>query len=390
MRILHWYPNLLRGGAVAASTARLARSQNHAGAEILIAAAKADGVALYGGLGESSEIVGAWRPAWHVEAGGLVLRGLRRVDRQRLRAFRPEVVHVHGEFNPDNLWVPRLFRVPLVLSPRGAFHPVVLATGKARAKRLYLGVARRALYRHVASFHATSPLEADHIRAICPGVPVYVLPLGVPPVASASPQHNDSSRRRTRVEFVFIGRLDVFTKGLDLLLDAFREVSRRSPVATHLTLVGPDWRGGKRRLEERAEGLRISALIDFVGEATADAVMRYLEASDVCAQVSRHEGFSQSSLEALLAGKPLVMTTGTGLASYQQVASLPHVLVVPPQRDAIAGALLDVIERLDELTRAASAAQPEVASFFSSDRIGREHLDVYRRLAPQRGVEGRA
>jgi glycosyltransferase involved in cell wall biosynthesis len=380
MRVIHWYPNFLNGGAVAAATARLALSQASAGADVLIAAARAEGQVLYGGHGEAAAFVESWRPAWRVSAGGLMLRGLSRIDARRFFAFAPDVVHAHGEFDPDNLWLPRIFEAPLVLSPRGAFHPMVLAKSHALAKRTYIAVAKRALYRHLAAFHATSPMEAEHIRTTYPSVPIYQVPPGVPIVGHSPSQNRFSRSRGARVVFVFVGRLDVFTKGLDLLLDAFHEVSRRSPCPTKLKLVGPDWRGGRRLLEERTRKLGISELVDLVGEVTHDEVIHHLRSSDVCAQVSRHESFSSSAAEALVVGMPVVMSSEVGLASYSEIGSLPHVLVVQPDFRSIVRAFREVLDRLDPLTQSASETRSRLASFFSLERTAREHLDFYSRV----------
>jgi glycosyltransferase involved in cell wall biosynthesis len=381
MRVIHWYPNFLSGGAVAAATARLALSQASAGAEVLVVAAAANqGQVLYGGPCVDAELLESWRPAWRVSAGGLELRGLRRIDARRFLAFAPQVVHAHGEFNPDNLWLPHIFRVPLVLSPRGAFHPMVVTKSNALAKRAYTTIAKRALYRRLAAFHASSPMEAEHIRAICRGAPIYIVPHGLKMIESGLSQDQGPPSSRMRVEIIFMGRLDVYTKGLDLLLDAFCELSRRSSRATHLTLVGPDWRGGRRLLEERASKLGISGLVDFLGEVRFDQVIRHLRSSDIYAQVSRHESFSSSAAEALLVGKPVVMSSEVGLASYSEIASLPHVLVVDPNVGSIICAFRDAIERLESLTCAALEARPRLASFFSLARTAREHLDFYRHI----------
>jgi glycosyltransferase involved in cell wall biosynthesis len=380
MRIIHWYPNFLSGGAVATSTARLALSQAGAGAEVLIvAAARDNGKVLYGVPGEAAAILQPWQPAWRVSAGGLVLRGVSRTDAKRFLAFAPDVVHAHGEFNPDNLWLPRIFRAPLVLSPRGAFHPMVLGKGKALAKRVYIATAKRALYKRLAAFHAASPMEAEHIQATCPSVPIYLVPQGLPIAESALSQTRGSPGSRARVEIIFVGRLDIYTKGLDLLLEAFGELSRRSSRAARLKVVGPDWHGGRRLLEERARKLEITELLDLVGEVTPDQVLHHLRSSDVYAQVSRHEGFSNSAAEALLVGRPVVMSSEVGLASYPEIASLPHVFVVRPDVDSIVGALHEVVERLDPLTRSASEARPRLESFFSLERTAREHLGFYSR-----------
>src|SRR5207248_2554305 len=75
------------------------------------------------------------------------------------------------------------------------------------------------------------------------------------------------------IRLVSVGRLDVYTKGLDILLDAFAAARASAPV--ELTVVGPDWNGGRAELERRAASLGLDGSLRFTGalagsEAAAD------------------------------------------------------------------------------------------------------------------------
>ena len=61
---------------------------------------------------------------------------------------------------------------------------------------------------------------------------------------------------RDRQVFMFIGRLDPWQKGLDLLVEAFAHAGLRDAA---LVLVGPDYRGSRRALATLAERLGISS-----------------------------------------------------------------------------------------------------------------------------------
>ena len=199
MRVLHWYPNFLGGGAVANVVSGLALGQRRAGAEVRIAAADEGGNPVYGR--ESAEVdalVLPWKPRWRVGRGNLVLRGIPSQLRREVKAFAPDVVHAHGEFNPDNFWALRIGgRAPLVvLSPQGAFDPGVFRKSNERSKRLYVALARRLVYDRLGSFHALSPREEDQARAVAPNAPTYVLPQGGGPAASSDLTEQTSDPRR--------------------------------------------------------------------------------------------------------------------------------------------------------------------------------------------------
>jgi glycosyltransferase involved in cell wall biosynthesis len=379
VRVLHWYSNFLHGGGVANTVLGLALAQARAGAEVRIAAAEKDGETLYGSLSEADELLVTWKPTWQRQLGSMVWRGLPRSLRDEIAAFRPEVVHAHAGYNPDNLWAVRVAAPEAaVMSLQGAFEPGVFEKSKGRSKRVYIRLERRFLYSRLDALHALSPREAELARSSAPAVRTYVLPQGGGPAVVAPPTPRKADG--TTLEIVYVGRLDVFTKGLDLLLRALAEVIPEDP-DIRVTLVGPDWLGGRPRLEQLAEELGIRHAVTLTGSVTGEEVARRVDAADAVALPSRHEGFSLSATEALVRGKPLVLSRETGHASYPEIAGAAHVLVVAPEVGEIAGALRALRERRDELRAAAEAQQRDLAEFLSWDRVAREHLAAYCELA---------
>ena len=107
---------------------------------------------------------------------------------------------------------------------------------------------------------------------------------------------------RDRRVFMFIGRLDPWQKGLDLLIEAFAhaESARRRPRPG-----GPDCRGSRRNLERLAERHGISSQVVFTGPAFGEDRANLLAAADVFVHPSRWEGLSLSVLAAAAAGKAM-------------------------------------------------------------------------------------
>lgn len=382
IRIVHWYPNCLGGGGVANAVLGLARSQVRLGAEVVVAAAKLSGPPLYGPLDIDPDIVVVpWQPRWTCRVAGAVLRGLPRDVARRLRAFTPDVVHVHAPFNPDNLWVPFLFRCPMVFSPHGGFHPQVFTQSRRMAKRLYFGMEQRLLHRRVAAFHALSAAEREDIARLMPGKRVYCVPQTSNLPTELSLVRDVQRGSGDGVSFVFVGRLDVFTKGLDILLEAFACAERRlGGQEVTLTLVGPEWGGSLAWLQKRAQELGIAHRVVFPGTLSRGELTLTLRRSGIYVQLSRHDAFPLSVIEALLAGKPAILSSAVGLASYQEVASLPHVRVVPPRTDEAAEAMVDFARRVGELKKIAEHYRPKVEDFFSWERAARLHLEAYEKI----------
>jgi hypothetical protein len=89
-----------------------------------------------------------------------------------------------------------------------------------------------------------------------------------------------------------------------------------------------------------------------------------------------------SVVEALLAGKPAILSSAVGPIAYPEVAKLPHVRVVPPDATAAAAAMIEAAQRLPDLNAAAAEHRGALQDFFSWDRAARRHLDTYGQLCP--------
>ena len=393
-RILHWYSDCLSGGSVANGVLGLAERQAHLGAEVVVAAAKPSGPSLYGPVEIRGRVhVVAWPPLWTRGFRGMVLRCVPPDAIRQLRAFRPDLVHVHGAFNPENLWVRGLAGPPIVFSPHGGFHPDVFAKRRKLAKHLYFNIEKRLLHKRVRAFHALSPAEAVDIARLFTGRTVYCAPEASNILAELSRMSERPPRPDDPVRYVFVGRLDVFTKGLDILLDAFADAERRlQGREVTLTLVGPDWRGSLRWLRRRTEELGIAHRVLLTGAVSRREVASMLHQSDIYVQLSRHDGFPSSVSEALLAGKPVILSQAVGHASYPEVASLPHVRVVPPTTTGAVEAMLDLSRRIGELEKIAEQHRTGVDNFFSWERIAGLHLETYKNIvaaSPQQTQEVR-
>jgi glycosyltransferase involved in cell wall biosynthesis len=181
--------------------------------------------------------------------------------------------------------------------------------------------------------------------------------------------------------FVCVGRLDVFTKGLDILIEAFANaVGRLNGNRATLTLVGPEWKGGMAWLQRRARELGIAGRTVFTGPLPGAEVASILRRSHIYVNLPRHDAFSLSVAEALLAGKPAILSKAVGPASYPEIAALPHVRVVPLSINETTDAIVDFARRLGQLRHAADQCRERIREFFSWESIGGTHLAAYEKI----------
>jgi glycosyltransferase involved in cell wall biosynthesis len=180
---------------------------------------------------------------------------------------------------------------------------------------------------------------------------------------------------------IFVGRLDIYTKGLDILLEAFAEAVRtiRRPVS--LTLVGPDWKGSIEILRQKIREMGLNGKVAFTAPVTGTQVREFLAQSDLYVHLSRHEGFPSSVSEALVLGKPSILSSAIGTVSYAEIASLPSVEVIPPDKHHAAKAMIEAIEDLPQLKVKSEQCLERVRMFFDWHEIAKRHVDLYRRFA---------
>ena len=178
------------------------------------------------------------------------------------------------------------------------------------------------------------------------------------------------------------GRVEIDHKGLDLLVEAIRQLRAAREVV--LLLVG----GGAdveplRRLIAQAE-LDVRFVDEFVRDRTRLA--RYLSACDVYALASRREGFPVAPVEAMACGVPVVAADVPGIDEILAGGETGGGVIVPREDPA---ALADALARLldDEPLRQelGRRARRRAETAFSLDAVGsqlREFLIDRRPAAP--------
>jgi glycosyltransferase involved in cell wall biosynthesis len=229
-----------------------------------------------------------------------------------VRAWRPDIVHFHSVHIPQNVALAaRLARIgiPYCVTVHGGLFPAALR--RHRIKKAVFNLLFERRYLNEAQFvHALSPGEAEIIRRHGVTRPLVIAPNGLPPESDTPARrpdvlYADHPALRGRQVFMFIGRLDPWQKGLDLLIEAF--ALARLPRAA-LVLVGPEHRGSRRTLTALADRLGVMADVVFIDGAFGQDRANLFAAADVFVHPSRWEGVSLSVLAAAAAGKPCLIT----------------------------------------------------------------------------------
>jgi glycosyltransferase involved in cell wall biosynthesis len=229
-------------------------------------------------------------PVWQLGRAARTLAGRSGVD----------LVHLHGGYNPSNTAISRSLQCPYVFSPHSAYDPVSLRRSRTR-KVLYGPLFERRMLKRAALIVGLTDLEVAQIRAFGVRGRVRTISNGV------RAPHADIDRLAFRRDLkipdddglvAFVGRLDVYRKGLDLLVSGISEAPR-----WHLALVGPAFRDVDR-LERMIVELGIAERLHLTGERRGRRLQEALAGADLFALLSRWEGLPMALLESMSYGVP--------------------------------------------------------------------------------------
>jgi L-malate glycosyltransferase len=176
-------------------------------------------------------------------------------------------------------------------------------------------------------------------------------------------------------------------KGVEDFLDAAATVSARVPDAHFLVIgdtIDPDGPRYRRELEDRAARLGLGTRVVFTGFRLD--VPRLLSAVAVSVLPSLSEGLSNTILESMAAGAPVVATRVGGSAEALE-DGVDGLLVPPRDPAALSRAIGWVLEHPEASRELGRRARVRVAEEFSLTRMIRETECLYARLlddAPRR------
>lgn len=186
--------------------------------------------------------------------------------------------------------------------------------------------------------------------------------------------------RREVPEIVCVGRLNA-GKGQDVLVDAVARVTAAGR-RVHLTLVGSYYGREEHfrvRLEDQVARLGLGDAVTLVGERR-DA-LEIVARSDIAVVPSRTpEPFGKVLVEAMALGRPVVASAAGGPLEVV-TDGVDGLLVRPSDPDALAAALLRLLDDPAEAVRLGSAAVRRAADFPTrgmTDVIHRVHDSLLR------------
>ena len=186
--------------------------------------------------------------------------------------------------------------------------------------------------------------------------------------------------RDSQLKIVYIGRLDAYHKGLDILVEGVaRAAENLRSENTTIDIYGPDILGRREHLSELIQESGVGDIIKLHDPIFGDEKESVLLDSDAFIQTSRFEGMPMGILEALSYGVPCLVTEGTTLADFIRQNNVGW--ACDTSAEDIARAIKDLVSEKDKLLKKSQNARDAVVRDFSWDSIVKAAIDNYKELA---------
>ncbi|HIJ70838.1 MAG TPA: glycosyltransferase family 4 protein [Planctomycetes bacterium] len=314
------------------------------------------------------------------------------ISRIRKEFGTPDIVHFHSTYVPFNIALARRCGRagwPYIITAHGGMRKVaqsIRKTKKTVANILFF----RSYIKHAEAIHALCYKEAEEIRSrfsvermfiVCNGVDERLFNIE----EKLKPAKLGSFSNKTDLMLGFVGRVDVYVKGFDLLFKALSELkSRSNSFSCRLFVVGPfHTKKDEQRFNSTVESCGLNDVVKYLGPKYDDDKWRHFLACDVFVHTSRTEGIPMAVMEAMSLGCPCLVTPQTNMAD---VVREGGGWVTEPNPESIAETIESIYEKKDLLKVLGQRSRELMRARFTWRQIAEQLAQEYVKIS-QRTVK---
>ena len=181
------------------------------------------------------------------------------------------------------------------------------------------------------------------------------------------------------IKFVYIGRLDAYHKGLDLMIEGVSACADllRSNLCT-IDIYGPNILGRREHVEHLIAERNVGDVFTLHDPVLGEEKEKILLDSDVFIQTSRFEGMPMGILEAMSYGLPCLITEGTTLADFVEKNDAGWSCATDATE--IARTIERAIQQKDRFAEKSNNARETVCRNFSWDIVASKTVETYMQI----------
>lgn len=286
---------------------------------------------------------------------------------------KPDIVVFHECYRMDYLQIAKNLRengIPYVEMPHGE-----LGEDAQKKKHLKKVVANILLFnRFTKGAEAIQCLSKKEMEGTHFGCKKILVTNGV-----KIPEKKKEEFNKDKIKFIYIGRLDAFHKGLDMMIEAIKSI-KNEMIANNATLdiYGPDVNGRFENVKSMIDDANVGDFVKLHHEVTGEYKEQLLLDTDIFIQTSRFEGMPLGVLEALSYGIPCLITEGTNLADVIENNKAGWNAGDNPQ--SIARAIQKTLDDREEYYQYGENGREYIRRVFSWEIIAKQAINAYRDL----------
>lgn len=221
----------------------------------------------------------------------------------------PDIVIFHEVNYPKYIVIYKQFlkqNIPYIILPHGE-----LTRGALRKKWLKKKVAYALLFnkfiRNAIAIQCLSENEAENI--VIKTSKKFIGTNGV----NVSTKLKDCFNSQC-IKLFYIGRLDYYHKGLDILIDSLSTIKQFCfDNNITLSLFGPDANGYRKKVQKIINNKDMNDIVKIYSPVFGDEKLNIIENHDLFIQTSRFEGLPMGVLEVMGHGVPCILSKGTNI-----------------------------------------------------------------------------
>lgn len=138
---------------------------------------------------------------------------------------------------------------------------------------------------------------------------------------------------------LFMGRIEVNQKGLDLLLGAYKEIENK--VMCKLIIAGPGLKNEVGKLQKLIRGLNLDKKVSYIGKVEHEAKFKTFENALIIVVPSRYETFPITVLESFAFAKSVIVFD---IPAMEWISNDICYKVKPFEKNLLAKGMLDLIQ----------------------------------------------
>lgn len=224
---------------------------------------------------------------------------------------KPDLVVFHEVYRPQYLKIYKTLisrNIPYVIVPHGGLTKQALKNKWLKKKvanlLLFNRFIRRAAVVQCLSVSEAEKTKCENVRKI--GTNGTVLP-----------RVTKQGFSQTGLKFLYIGRLDVKIKGLDMMIEAIKTVADFLRTEnTKLYIYGPDHKGRYKQVQDLISENGVGDIVILQPAIFGEEKENALLGADIFIQTSRTDTTPTGVLCALSYGLPCILTEGTSLSEF--------------------------------------------------------------------------